>query len=217
MEKIKILLADDHAILRDGIKAVLETDANFEIAAEADNGNDAIRLSAELKPDIAILDINMPYMNGIEATKVIKKSNSKIKIIILTMYENENYILDAMSAGVNGYMSKMCDMEEFLLAVRSVANGKDYFHQNVSKVLMKNYLNNVKKQNGPEELKIISLTKREKEILGLIVEGSTNQQISEKLHISYFTVGQHRKNIMHKLELKNTADLVRYVIEHNIL
>lgn len=211
--KIKILLCDDHAMLRDGLKLVLQTDPNFEVISEADNGLDAINQAGTLFPDVIILDINIPKINGIEAARAIKSKNPGIKILMLTMHETESYIMDAISAGVDGYIFKMSDMEEFIKAVKTVAEGKNYFHENVTKLILCNYLNKTKSKADEEEQKTILITKREKEILSLIAEGRTSQEIAEKLYISYFTVGKHRKNIMHKFELKNTAELIKFAIK----
>ncbi|MGE5410561.1 MAG: response regulator [Clostridiales bacterium] len=210
---IRVLLSDDHAMLRDGLKLVLQTDAQFEIVGEADNGEDAILLVEQLKPDLVILDINMPKVNGIEAARIIKAQNPRIKILMLTMHENESYIMDAVSSGVDGYIFKMCDMDEFLKASRTVAEGKKYFHENVTRAILSNYVNKAKNESQSEEKKSTGITRREMEVLNLIAEGKTSQEISEKLYISYFTVGKHRKNIMHKFDLKNTAELIKFAIK----
>lgn len=217
MKKIKILIADDHAILLDGLKAVIHTDEQLEIVGDAEDGETVVDLVNTLKPDVVILDINMPKLNGIEAARKIRKENREVKILILTMYDNEGFITDAISAGVNGFIFKMCDMEEFLRAVHTVAEGNDYFHEKVSKVVFSNYVKNAKKNNYNEESGKISLTKREREILKFIISGYTSHEIAEKLYISYFTVGEHRKNIMKKLEVKNTAELVSVAVKENLI
>lgn len=217
MEKIKILIADDHAILLDGLKAVLQTDEELEIVGDAEDGETVVGLVNTLNPDVIILDINMPKLNGIEAARKIRTDNRDVKIIILTMYENEGFITDAISAGVNGFIFKMCDMEEFLRAVHTVAEGNDYFHEKVSKVVFSNYMKNIKKNNFNEETGKINLTKREREILKFIISGYTSHEISEKLYISYFTVAEHRKNIMKKLAVKNTAELVSVAVKENLI
>lgn len=212
MSKLRILLCDDHAMLRDGLKLVLQTDPQFEIICEADNGQDAVLLAEELRPDVIILDINIPRINGIEAARAIKAWNPKVKILMLTMHEDESYIMDAISSGVDGYIFKMSDMEEFLKAIRTVAEGKNYFHENVTKVILSNYVTKTQKEREIDFKRDSAVTKREKEILTLIAEGNTSQEIAEKLYISYFTVGKHRKNIMHKFDLKNTAELIKFAI-----
>lgn len=212
MSKIKILLCDDHAMLRDGLKLVLQTDPLFEIVGEADNGQDAVSMVSSLKPDVIILDINIPVLNGIEAAREIKKTNPDVRILMLTMHEDESYIMDAFDSGVDGYIFKMSDMDEFLAAVRAVADGKSYYHENVTKTIIANFAKENRK-NVKEPSKNNVITKREKEILNLIAEGNTSQEIAEKLFISYFTVGKHRKNIMHKFDLKNTTELIKFAIK----
>jgi DNA-binding NarL/FixJ family response regulator len=217
MKKIKIIIADDHAILLDGLKAVIQTDEQFQIIGDAEDGEKVVALVNSLKPDVVILDINMPKLNGVEAARKIRSKNHDVKILMLTMYENESFITDAISAGVNGYIFKMCDMEELLKAVHSIVEGKDYFHEKVSKVVFSNYVKNAKKTYYDDDPGKISLTKREREILKLIIAGYTSHEIAEKLFISYFTVGEHRKNIMKKLEVKNTAELVSIAVKENLI
>lgn len=214
MKYIKILLADDHAILRDGLKIVLQTDKSFKILGEAGDGEEVIELVKKLQPDIVILDINMPKMNGIEAARAIRKFDKKVRILILTMHEQENYIVDAISSGINGYIFKMSDMEEFLFAIKELAAGKDYFSDKVSKIVFKGMQSKAQKI---EDLEKIHITTREKEILKLLAKGHTSQEIAEALYISYFTVGQHRKNILEKLGLKNTAELVFYAVREGLV
>jgi DNA-binding NarL/FixJ family response regulator len=214
MKLVKILLADDHAILRDGLKIVLQTDKSIKILGEAGDGEEVIALVKKLQPDIVILDINMPKMNGIEAARAIRKFDKKVRILMLTMYEQENYIVDAISAGINGYIFKMSDMEEFLLAIKELSEGRDYFSEKVSQIVFKGM--HLKAQKSEEHEKI-HITNREKEILKLLAKGLTSQEIAETLFISYFTVGQHRKNILEKLGLKNTAELVFYAVKEGLV
>lgn len=214
MKNIKILLADDHAILRDGLKIALQTDKSFKILGEAGDGEEVIEMVKKLQPDIVILDINMPKMSGIEAARAIRKFDKKIRILILTMHEQENYIVDAISSGVNGYIFKMSDMEEFLLAIKELAAGRDYFSEKVSKIVFKGMQSKAQKS---EDLEKVHITTREKEILKLLAKGRTSQEIAETLFISYFTVGQHRKNILEKLGLKNTAELVFYAVREGLV
>lgn len=212
MNTIKIVLADDHIILRDGLKSVLLTEKNFIIVGEAGDGEEAVNMVKELDPDIVILDIQMPKMNGIESVRTIRKFNKKVKILILTMYEGAKYILDAVSFGVNGYVFKMDDMHELLLGIHKLAVGEDYYGEKVSAILNSENL----KRNRNTGTTNIFLTNREKEIVRLIADGHTSQEIAELLFISYFTVGKHRKNILRKLGLKNTAELVSYALKEQI-
>ncbi len=214
MKYIKILLADDHAILRDGLKIAIQTDKSFKILGEAGDGEEVVDMVKKLQPDIVILDINMPKLSGIEAARAIRKFDKKVRILILTMHEQENYIVDAISSGVNGYIFKMSDMEEFLLAIKELAAGRDYFSEKVSKIVFKGMQSKAQKT---EDLEKIHITTREKEILRLLAKGCTSQEIAETLFISYFTVGQHRKNILEKLGLKNTAELVFYAVREGLV
>ena len=216
MGKIKVFLADDHAVLRDGLKIVINTDPDLVVVGEADDGEKVLPLAKELNPDILILDINMPKLNGIEAAKAVREEMPNIKILILSMYENENYIFDAIAAGINGYIPKSSDIDELLRAIKAIANGEEYFPPHISKIIIQNYL--AKSQWTTGEISNASLlTRREKEILVLIARGLTSHEIAEKLYISYFTVGKHRKNLMKKLKLKNTAELVNYAIKEGLI
>ena len=215
MQKISVLIVDDHAILRDGLKIAINTDDDLCVAGEASEGLEALKMIESLKPNVVVMDINMPGMNGIETVKEIRKSDKEVKILMLTMHEDEDYIFDAISAGVDGYIFKMSDMELFLEAVKTVAEGKNYYAQKVSDTLIDNYKNKDKltsKREGQSPL-----TKREKEILKMIADGETTNDIAEKLFISFFTVSKHRKNIMKKLKVKNTAELVRFAFENKLV
>lgn len=214
MRKISIVLADDHTIMRDGLKMVLQTDKSLAIVGEASDGSEAVELVAKHDPDILIADVNMPKMGGIEAAKTIRKTNQRVKILMLTMHDQENVILDAVQAGVNGYLLKMSDMDEFLIAIKSLASGTDYFPATIARSVMKGL-----QQKGahPAESQSITLTPREKEILALIAKGHTSQEIAEKLYISYFTVSKHRKNILDKLGLKNTAEVLTYALNEKLI
>jgi DNA-binding NarL/FixJ family response regulator len=209
---VRILLVDDHVIVRDGIKLILQSDPSLEIAGEAGNGKEAVILCNELHPDIIIMDIEMPVMNGIDAVKEIRKTNKDVKIIILSMYEKESYLLDGIAAGINGYLFKMASMDELLQAIHAVVFGMEVFSQRVTQILSK-HLN---KKNAAESLnkkKDIYLSDREKEIVVLISSGKSNKQIAEDLLLSIFTIKNHRKNIMHKLGFKKVTELIRYAIK----
>ncbi len=214
MNKIKIFIADDHAILRDGLKLVLKTDSSLEIVGEADNGFKTLELVEQLNPDILILDINMPGLSGIEVTRKIRTTNNKMKILFLTMYEQDDIIVDAMLSGANGYLFKMADMDELITVIKKISIGEDYFNEKVSKIALKSLQQTIHKTHEPKKP---HLTSRETEILKLITKGLTSQQIAETLFISYFTVGKHRKNILEKLGQKNTAELVHYALKEGLI
>ena len=215
MQKIKIVLADDHSILREGLKNVLSSEDGFEVIGEAANGDEAVKICLSLKPDVAILDINMPQLTGLEAAKLIKKKSPEINILILSMYDNENFISEAINLGINGYILKMSDMDELIKAIKAVADGNAYFPTSLASKILQKLSKTKKTKNDSSNLPL--LTTREKEIIKLIVEGYTSQQIADRLFISYFTVGKHRKNIHRKFGIKNTVELVKYVIDNDII
>lgn len=215
MNKIRIFIADDHKILRDGLIAVIESEKNYQVIGQASNGQEAVENIEELNPDVAIVDINMPLLNGIEVTKEIRKFNKNIKIIILTMFNDSENIKDAIAAGANGYMLKMSDMDELFLAIDTVLKEGRYLNKDVANILVSNYVHTL--QSGQSKSEILPLTKREKDVLKLIVSGLTSQQIAEKLFISYFTAAEHRKNIMKKLSVKNTVELVNLAVKEKLV
>jgi two-component system nitrate/nitrite response regulator NarL len=217
MKNTKILIVDDHEVVRDGLKNILETLENFVVSGEAANGEEAVKMYASLKPDLVIMDISMPGMNGIEATKVIKDKDPDAKILILTMHDNQEYLNQIIRSGAKGFILKNTDKEELLDAVKTVASGDNFFSKDISKLIIDNYIRSAKEAEKNDGFKEVPLTKREIEILKLIASGYSNQEIANILYISYNTVDTHRKNIMHKLSIKNTAGLVRYAIEKGLI
>lgn len=217
MKNIKILIVDDHEVVRDGLKNILLSLNNVAIAGEAANGEDAIAFYETNKPDLVIMDISMPGMNGIEATRIIKENDPNAKILILTMHDNQEYLNQIIRSGAKGFVLKNTDKEELLDAVKTVAGGENFFSKDISKLIIENYIRSAKDTDKNEGYKEVPLTKREIEILKYIAEGNSNQEIANKLYISYNTVDTHRKNIMHKLSIKNTAGLVRYAIEKGLI
>jgi two-component system nitrate/nitrite response regulator NarL len=217
MKSIKILIADDHEVVRDGLKNILISMGNVAISGEASNGEEAVKLYNSLKPDLVIMDISMPIMNGIDATRVIKENDPNAKILVLTMHDNQEYLNQIIRSGAKGFILKNTDKEELLDAVKAVAIGENFFSKDISKLIIDNYIRNAKDTEKTEGYKEVPLTKREIEILKHIAEGKSNQEIANHLYISYNTVDTHRKNIMHKLSIKNTAGLVRYAIEKGLI
>lgn len=216
LSKIRIVIADDHATVRGGLKYALETDPNIEVIGEANDGIELIELNRNLKPDILIVDVNMPRMNGINSIREIRKEDTEVKILMITMHQNENYVRDAFNIGINGYLFKLADIEEFLKAVHRISCGEEYFGERVSKALIKKFLSGNDKEKQ-EEFRNVFLTEREKEILKLIAEGLTSVEIGEKLFLSHYTIENHRKNMIQKFGLKNTTALVKYAIEQGII
>ena len=216
MKKIRLLIADDHAIVRDGLRMVFKSEATFAIVGEATNGEEAIRLTKSRRPDVAILDISMPILNGIEAAKKIREIAPETKILILTVHQNQEYIYEMILAGANGYLLKNAERKDIFAAVRAVSRGEPFFSPGVSKVLIEGFIKRTR--NGQSQDHVDRhLTKREVEILRHVAEGMSSPQIAKKLYLSVSTVNSHRTNIMKKLNIHDTARLVRYAIQTNII
>jgi DNA-binding NarL/FixJ family response regulator len=217
MKKIKILFADDHAIVRDGLRLLFKSDSQFNIVGEAADGEEVLELVAKHKPDVAVLDISMPRLNGIEATKIIKEKFPLTKVLILTIHENEEYIQQMILAGADGYVVKNAEKKEIFDGVRAVANNESFFSPSVSKVLLEGLIKRTRKKEEQESDVYNKLTRREIEVLRLIADGLTSKGISEKLFLSVSTVNSHRTNMMKKLDIHDTASLVRYAIQKNLI
>ena len=212
--KISILLADDHKILRDGIRSLLEKEPDFEVVGEADSGRTAIELACELKPDVIIMDIGMPDINGIEATREILSRVPSIQVLALSMYSDKRFVVEMLNAGATGYLVKDCAFEEMLSAVRSVASNQRYIAPKLLETFIDDYMKN-KCNNGM--MKKTQLTPRESEVLRLIAQGYNSKKIASELNISVKTVDTHRQNIEHKLELHSVADLTKYAIRVGLI
>ena len=217
MKKIKILFADDHAIVRDGLRSLFNSDPQFIIVGEAVDGIEAIKLVSKYKPNVAILDISMPNLNGIEATSIIKKNNPEIKILILTIHENEEYVQEMILAGADGYVVKNAEKQEIFDGVRAVVNNETFFSSTVSKVLINGLIKRTRQNELGQQDANNKLTKREIEILRFIAESMTSKEIAEKLFISLSTVNSHRMNIMKKINVHDTASLVKYAIQTKLI
>ncbi|MEM6524138.1 MAG: response regulator transcription factor [Bacteroidota bacterium] len=211
-KKITVVLADDHSVVRKGIKMLISNDQDIEIVGEASSGDEALSMISEFDPDILITDISMPGMTGIELTNTIKDQKYRAKVLVLSTYTDEEYILSAFEAGALGYLPKDTDEDQFIAAVKTVAVGEVYYTKDVSDILTKSLIKQKRSFEDPLEL-----TEREKEILRLIVDGMSNKEIADKLFISVRTVDTHRRNIMDKIDAKNTADLVRKAIEDKLI
>lgn len=207
MKKIKVILADDHAMIRDGIKSLLSKNKELVIAGEAKNGKEVLALYTTLAPDLVIMDISMPDMNGMDAAQLILQQNAEAKIIMLSMYDDEEYISRCMETGVKGYVVKNETGGELDHAVNTVLKGQNYFSPQVQKVIFNKYSSVVGKKNIKEQE--VRLTSREIEIVQLISEGLTSPEMAEKLFISPRTVETHRANLMKKMGVKNSIELVK--------
>jgi len=212
---IKILIADDHKIIRDGIKALLQQEEHFEIVGEAENGQIAIILTKELKPDLVIMDINMPVMSGIAATKEITENYPFAKVLVLTMTNEQEHIKNMIEVGAGGYILKNSGQEELVSAITTIVAGQNYFSDEVKNAIMQNMVQK-KTKNDKIAGEQVPLTRREKDVLNLIVQEFTNYEIGEKLFISVRTVDAHRRNLLEKTGARNTAGLVKYAIENNL-
>ncbi len=214
---LKVLLADDHHLMRDGIKMFLESDKGITVVGEATNGLVAIEMCQKIKPDLLLMDISMPEKNGIEAATEILKNGYVPKIIMLSMYLDEKYINTCMETGVHGYIHKGAAKEELLEGVKKVMEGQNFYSKEVREVMVNNYINNLKQKKKILTQEKVTITKRELEIIKLIMKGYSSLQIADTLHISNRTVDTHRANLMQKLEVKNSIELINRVSELNLL
>jgi DNA-binding NarL/FixJ family response regulator len=212
MNRIKVLLVDDHQLIIDGLKSLLKNTDEIVVAAEANNGREALRILDLLEIDVVLMDIDMPVMNGIDTLKEMQKLNSRFKVIILSMHQEAGMIKSLMSIGAHGYLLKSCAQDELISAIRKVAAGQQFFSPEVTLSLLNPTPNSPLNTNQPE-----LLTDRETEILKLIAEGFSNKEIGSKLFISHRTVDTHRTNLMKKLNSSNIAGLISYAIKNGIV
>jgi two-component system, NarL family, response regulator DegU len=218
MKKISIVLADDHVLVRNGIKAMLESESDLQVVGEASDGNEALESARNLKPDILVLDIRMPNMNGLEAAARLKNQSPSTKGVILSMHDSEEYVLQALDAGAYGYLLKDTDKNEFIKALKQIHSGSKYFSGGVSNVLANRILHDrpASSTPAPKENRY-HLTKREKEILRMVIEGRHNKDIAEALGKSVRTIETHRFNIMKKIDVNNAVDMVNKTVKENLL
>lgn len=215
MKKFKILIADDHSLIREGVKTLITRNKNITIVGEAANGNQAVELYEKLSPDLVILDISMPQKNGMEAAQEILATDENANIVMLSMYDDEDYISKCIELGVKGYVIKNESGNELEYAIQAVLNGKTYFSQQAHEVIFKKYTQRISKKK--ETSSLVSVTKREIEIIKLIAEGLTSQEMANKLFISPRTVETHRSNLMKKMGVKNSIELVRKAQQAELL
>jgi len=218
MSKIKVLIADDHAVVRDGFKILLESKGDIEIVGEAADGREAVTLTRKLKPNVVLMDVGMPVLNGIEATRIIKNESSDVRVVFLSMYQDEEYIREALDAGASGYLLKELASKDVFKAIHDVNVGKMFFSPLIADSAMatiqklsedKDTQNNHNFREG--------LSPREREVLQLIAEGHSSKNIASILEISVKTVGNHRQSIMKKLDTHDVAGLTRYAINKGII
>lgn len=215
MKRIRVLIADDHGIVRTGLRLQLEQNTDFEVVGEASDGREAVRMAEELLPDIVIMDIAMPSLNGIQATAQIVKKNSQIGIIILSMYSDETYITRTLAAGAKGYLLKDNAEVDLSRAVQVVAEGKPFFSPAIANTLLEDYMRQMQQRGLHDSYDL--LTEREKEILQLLAEGRSNKEVATLLNLSTNTVETHRTRIMQKLGLHSAAEIVLYAVRKRII
>jgi DNA-binding NarL/FixJ family response regulator len=211
--KIKVLLADDHQILREGLRAMLEKEFNMEVLGEAANGREALRLIREKTPDVIVMDITMPGLNGVEATRQIRNEFPQIKVVALSMHDDKRFVLNMLKAGASGYLLKDGGFKEVVKAINAVMANKTYLSPDITDVVLTDYLKNLELQ----EVSVFALlSPREREVLQLIAEGKTTLQIADIMHVSVKTIETHRSHIMQKLQISSIAELTKYAIREGL-
>ena len=215
MAQIRIVLADDHTIIRSGLRLLLERQPDFKVVAEAEDGRQAVQLVSKHHPDVVILDIGMPQLNGIEATRQIVGQESHPNVVILSMHSDESYVLRALKAGARAYILKNAAEADLIRAVQAVSEGKSFFSPVISKMLLEDYVRQVREKQVEDSYDL--LTPREREILQLIAEGKTNKEIATILGLSPHTIETHRGNILEKLNLHSVPELILYAVRKGII
>jgi DNA-binding NarL/FixJ family response regulator len=211
---VKILLVDDHRIMREGLRALIKGEPDMEVIAEADNGHEAVKLARKLKPDLIVMDINMPELNGVEATRQILSESPDIKILAFSMFSSRKHVLGMLQAGVAGYMLKDCAYEELIKAIRTLMARQMYLSPKIAGTLVEDYRSKIAVRDASA---LPGLTSREREVLQPIAEGKTTKEIADRLNVSVKTVETHRRNIMDKLKVKGTAELTKYAIREGLI
>ncbi|MBN2455137.1 MAG: response regulator transcription factor [Sedimentisphaerales bacterium] len=209
----RIILADDHTIVRHGLSKLLEQEKDMEVVAETKDGLSTVELVRKLSPDLVIMDIGMPDLNGIDATRQILRESSKVKILALSMHSSKNFVIQMLKAGALGYLLKECALEELTIAVKAVMANKTYLSPSITDVVIENY---VRHSSDEDDTAFSVLSQREREVLQLIAEGNTTKQVARRLHISPKTVEGHRLRIMDKLNIDNIAQLTKYAIQEGL-
>jgi DNA-binding NarL/FixJ family response regulator len=215
MPDYRVLLADDHSIVRKGLRAILEEDGALEVVAEAANGREAVELCQSLSPHVAVMDVSMPQLNGLEAAAQLQRVSPETKVIMLSMYRDETYILRALTAGARGYLLKDTAEEEILPAVRAVLRGISYFSPAISQTLLDDHVRYLQKRGLQDSYDL--LTEREKEVLQLLAEGRSNKDVAAVLNLSLSTIETHRTNMMQKLNLHSAAEIVLYAVRKKLI
>jgi two-component system response regulator NreC len=216
MQKIRVLIADDHTLVRQGLRMMIQPQQDMEVVGEASNGREAVERAAELDPDVVLMDLSMPIMNGLDAARHIIKTNPRIGVLILTMHLNEEYVFQALGAGAKGYIIKESSSEELIKAVRSVYRHETYIDPRIPREVIDQYIRRANQHDTSGAPKDI-LTPREREVLKLIAEGKSNKEIAQILDLSVKTVDVHRTNLMKKLNIHDVATLVKFAIKKGLI
>jgi len=212
---IRVILADDHAVMRHGLRLILEQQEGFEVLGEARDGREAVSLAEALHPDVAVLDITMPNLNGIEAARQITDKQPSVAVVVLSMHADEGYVLRALKAGARGYLLKESPEADFVSAIRTVSDGKAFFSPAVSRLLVEDYVRQLQDKDIGDSYEL--LTPREREVLQLVAEGKSNKEIANLLNLSLYTVETHRSNILGKLNLHSVPELILYAVRKGVI
>lgn len=212
---LRVLLADDHGVVRKGLRYVLQRDTAIDVVGEASHGREAVEMALSLQPDVIVMDVAMPQLNGIEAATQIIRQRPETAILMLSMYADESYLLRALSAGARGYLLKDSAEADLLQAVHAVAERRSFFSPSITRALLENYIPQL--QNEGLQDSYSRLTEREKEVLQLLAEGKSNKEVASMLNLSPYTVETHRTRLMQKLNLHNTAEIVLYAVRKGII
>jgi two-component system, NarL family, response regulator NreC len=215
MENVRILLADDHNILRDGMRLLLERQPGFTVVGEAADGREIIEMARDQQPDVVVMDIAMPNMNGIEATRRIVEKQPGTGVVILSMHYDESYVIRSLKAGARAYLLKDALKTELIAAIRAVAEGRSFFSPKISRILQEDYVEALGRKGADDSYEL--LTDREREILQLVAEGRTNKEIAVALNVSLYTVDTHRTHILQKLNLHSVPELILYAVRKGII
>ena len=215
MSEIRLLLVDDHEVVRTGLRMLLESQEDIKILAEASTASEALQFAEQYQPDVVVMDITLPDMSGIEATRRLKERQPEIAVVALTIHEDEQYFFEMLQAGASGYVPKRAAPEDLISAIRAAFSGEIYLYPSLAKALVSDYLG--RRLTSPGESSLETLTPREEEVLELLAEGLSNDEIAERLVISHHTVARHRENLMSKLNLHNRGELVKYAIRKGLI
>jgi two-component system, NarL family, response regulator NreC len=215
MKKIRILLADDHTVVRKGLRLLLESQEGFEVIADACDGRETVALAEQHQPDVVVLDVAMPILNGIEAARQISAKFPNTAIVFLSMHSDEGYVLKALKSGARAYLLKDSAEYDLIAAIKAVSEGKAFFSPAISKMLVEDYMRQMRERDVEDSYEL--LTTREREILQLLAEGKSNKDVATLLHLSLYTVETHRSNIFQKLNLHSSAELILYAIRKGVI